>query len=316
MKKIKWFLPLMIIFLLCGCNYHELNDIYLVSALSLDYDNEYHISLLVASDDEENSTRIIEGHGKTLEETFFHLNTNYNKPLYLGHLNLVLIDENAAKKGIKSLFKIINEDNETKKNFYLILAQNTTAREVLTYLSSEKVEAKEIEGFSKYLTLENIHNQITYNTYIKQMKENNISTMTSYTIKDDKLETSNLGIFQNYHLKSWAKETNETMVLNGMTKEYILSLHNQSVIIKNIHVKKKLSNDSVTFYIRGKIDSSIKDTKEVTQEFKKNIEKAIEESKRLNLDYLRLKPFLYDRNKKTNQPVKKLNVHINVQIDR
>lgn len=315
MKRIKWILPLLITFLVCGCNYHELNDIYLVSALSVDFDQEYHISLLIASDDEENSTRTIEGHGKTLEEAFFQLSTNYNKPLYLGHLNLVLIDEHAAKKGIESLFQIINEDNETKKNFYLILAENTKAKDVLTYLSSEKVEAKEIEGLSKYLTLESIHNQITYNTYIKQMKENSISTMTSYTIQNEKLQTSNLGIFKNHHLKSWTKETNATMVLNEMTKEFILSLHSQSVIIKNLRVKKKLSNDFITFDVNGKVDSSIKDTREVEQEFKKEIEKAVQESQKLNLDYLRLKPFLYDHNKKTTQSLKDLKVHINVHID-
>ena len=76
MKRIKWILPLLITFLVCGCNYHELNDIYLVSALSVDFDQEYHISLLIASDDEENSTRTIEGHGKTLEEALKLKNTD------------------------------------------------------------------------------------------------------------------------------------------------------------------------------------------------------------------------------------------------
>lgn len=314
MKKIKWFIPLISILLLCGCNYHELNDIYLVSALSVDYNEEYHVSLLVASDDEENSTRTIEGNGKTLEETFFNITTNYNKPLYLGHLNLVLINEDAAKKGIKSLLKIINEDNETKKNFYLILARDTPAKEVLHYLSSEKLEAKEIEGFSKYLSLENIHNQITYNTYIKQMKENNISTMTSYTIKDERLQTSDLGIFKNQHLHSWTKESNTTMVLNHMSKEFILNLNDKSIVIKNIRVKKKLSRDKITFKVEGKIDSNTKNIQEVKQALKKQLEKTIEESKNSNLDYLRLKPLLYDYNKNTKKNLKDIDVKVEVGL--
>ena len=139
MKKISLLLLLVPIFLVGGCNYHELNDIYLVSALSVDYDSEYKVSLLTVSDNEESPTRFIEGYGKSLEKTFYHINNNYNKPLYLGHLNLIIISEEASKKGIKPLLDIINEDNETKKNFYLVLAKNTKAIDVLQTLSKEKL---------------------------------------------------------------------------------------------------------------------------------------------------------------------------------
>lgn len=314
MKKIKWILPLLLIFLVCGCNYHELNEIYLVSALSVDYDKEYRVSLLVVSDDDENSTRTIEGRGKTLEEVFYNITSNYNKPLYLGHLNLVLIDEKSAKNGIEPLIKIINEDNETKKNFYLILARNTKASEVLNYLSSEKLDTKETEGISKHLSLENIHNQITYNTYTKQNKENNINLLTSYTIKDKELETSNLGVLKNHKLKTWIEETNETLILNTMMKEFPLSIENKTVIIKNISVKKQLSNDKVTFVVKGKVDTSVKNLHLIETKFQEKLEKALIEAEKLNIDYLRLKPFLYDYKKNTNLPLTEINPNIKVSI--
>lgn len=53
MKKISLLLLLVPILLVGGCNYHELNDIYLVSALSVDYDSEYKVSLLTVSDNED-----------------------------------------------------------------------------------------------------------------------------------------------------------------------------------------------------------------------------------------------------------------------
>lgn len=315
MKKIKWLLPLLLLFLLCGCNYHELNEIYLVSALSIDYDKEYHVSLLTISDDEESKTRTIKGQGKSIEEVFYNISSNYRKPLYLGHLNMVLIDENTAKKGIESLIKIINEDNETKKNFYLILASNTKASEVLNYLSSEKVETKETEGISKYLSLENIHNQITYNTYIKQLKENNITTLTSYTIKNEQLETSKIGVLKNHKLKSWLEETDGTLVLNNMKKEIYVTVKNKTTIIKNLRVKKKLSNNNITFDVYGKVDNSIKNRLEVKKELEEKLQKSIIEQQKLNLDYLRLKPFLHDYKKNTNHSLKEINYKINIHIE-
>ena len=70
MKKISLLLLLVPILLVGGCNYHELNDIYLVSALSVDYDSEYKVSLLTVSDNEESPTRFIEGYGKNLRHIY------------------------------------------------------------------------------------------------------------------------------------------------------------------------------------------------------------------------------------------------------
>lgn len=316
MKKIKWLLPLFLSgIILCGCNYHELNEIYLVSALSVDYDKEYQLSLLTISDDQDSTTRAIESHGKTIEEAFYHIRTNYNKPLYLGHLNLIIMNENMAKKGIDPLLKIINEDNETKKNFYLILAKDTTAKDVLTYLSSEKLQAKETEGISKYLSLENIHNQVTYNTYTKQMKENNISLLTSYNINEENLITSSLGVLKNGKLKGWIEETDGTLLLNNMLKELVLTVHNHSVVIKNIYVKKKLSGDKITFVLKGKCDSTVSNHREIEQALKKKIIKTIQEATTKNLDYLRLKPFLYNYKKEIHQPLQEIQPDIDIQLD-
>lgn len=314
MKKIKLLIPSLIVLILCGCNYHELNEIYLVSALSIDYDNNYKVSLLTISDEEDKSTRLIEGNGKTITETFYNISTDYNKPLYLGHLNLVIIGEEAGKRGIKELLTIINEDNETKKNFYLILSKDTLAKDVLTYLSSENLETKEVAGISKYLNLESIHNPTTYNTYTKQTKENGVTVLTSYTIKDKKLETDKIGVLENNKLKTWVNYTDEALILNNMIKEFALTMNDKTVLIKNIHVKKKLSNHNITYSVTGTINNKSVDLNDIEKEFQKRLEQATSEANIKNIDYLRFKPFLYDYKKDTDIPLKDIKTNIQIEL--
>ena len=174
MKKIIF--ALITLLLISGCNYNELNDIYIVSALAIVYTDEYTLSLLTISDNVENPTRVITGKGKSIEETFYNISQNYNKPLYLGHLNLIIISEETGSKGIEQLLKIINEDNETKKNFYIVLSERTKAIDILNSLSSTKFETKNSNLnniINKYLSLENINNQITYNDYITKNNTSN-----------------------------------------------------------------------------------------------------------------------------------------------
>ena len=318
MKKISLLLLLVPILLVGGCNYHELNDIYLVSALSVDYDSEYKVSLLTVSDNEESPTRFIEGHGKSLEKTFYHINNNYNKPLYLGHLNLIIISEEASKKGIKPLLDIINEDNETKKNFYLVLAKNTKAIDVLQTLSKEKLETKETEGVHRYLSLENIHNQVTYNTYTKEMKENHVSLITSYELKEEQLQTSSLGVFQNHKFKTWLKDTDGTLLLNGMLNEYVLNVEKEEVLLKNIKVKrehKKSEPKQIEFHVTATIKESSVSEEKIKQALHDLLMEATYESiYQTHLDYFHFKPWFYKHNRIKIKNLNEVEPKINITI--
>lgn len=299
MKKIIF--ALITLLLISGCNYNELNDIYLVSALAIDYTDEYTLSLLTISDNEDNPTRVITGKGKSIKETFYNISQNYNKPLYLGHLNLIIISEETGSKGIEELLKIINEDNETKKNFYIVLAELTKAIDILNSLSSTKFETKNSNLnniINKYLSLENINNQITYNDYITKNNTSNSLFLTSYKLVADNLENGKIGIIENNKFNSWSNNTDGLLILNNMINEYILKVDNDYITLKNIKTTKKIDKeDSNIIYFNIDINNSY--DKMVEQELQKMLLNTVYESiKDKKIDYLQLKDFIYKHTKK------------------
>ena len=299
MKKIIF--ALIALLLISGCNYNELNDIYLVSALAIDYTDEYNLSLLTISDNEENPTRVITGKGKSIKETFYNISQNYNKPLYLGHLNLIIISEETGSKGIEELLKIINEDNETKKNFYIVLAESTKAIDILNSLSSTKFETKNSNLnniINKYLSLENINNQITYNDYITKNNTSNSLFLTSYKLVDDNLENGKIGIIENNKFNSWSNNTDGLLILNNMINEYILKVDDDYITLKDIKTIKKIDKeDSNIIYFNIDVNNSY--DKKIEQELQKMLLETVNESIRdKKIDYLQLKDFIYKHTKK------------------
>ena len=299
MKKIIF--ALIALLLISGCNYNELNDIYLVSALAIDYTDEYTLSLLTISDNEENPTRVITGKGKSIKETFYNISQNYNKPLYLGHLNLIIISEETGSKGINELLKIINEDNETKKNFYIVLAESTKAIDILNSLSSTKFETKNSNLnniINKYLSLENINNQITYNDYITKNNTSNSLFLTSYKLVDDNLENGKIGIIENNKFNSWSNNTDGLLILNNMINEYILKVDDDYITLKDIKTTKKIDKeDSNIIYFNIDVNNSY--DKKAKQELQRMLLDTVNESiKDKKIDYLQLKDFIYKHTKK------------------
>ena len=299
MKKIIF--ALIALLLISGCNYNELNDIYLVSALAIDYTDEYTLSLLTISDNEDNPTRVITGKGKSIKETFYNISQNYNKPLYLGHLNLIIISEETGSKGIEELLKIINEDNETKKNFYIVLAELTKAIDILNSLSSTKFETKNSNLnniINKYLSLENINNQITYNDYITKNNTSNSLFLTSYKLVDDNLENGKIGIIENNKFNSWSNNTDGLLILNNMINEYILKVDDDYITLKDIKTIKKIDKeDSNIIYFNIDVNNSY--DKKVEQKLQKMLLDTVNESIRdKKIDYLQLKDFIYKHTKK------------------
>ena len=89
MKKI---IIILFIILFCGCaDYKELNDIAIVSGISIDREkDEYSVGILIAnSTDGENV--LYKTNGKTISDAIKKLESITPKQLYLGHLGVVIL---------------------------------------------------------------------------------------------------------------------------------------------------------------------------------------------------------------------------------
>lgn len=145
MKKIKIFLFLFMTLLLTGCgNYRELNDLAITTGIAFDIkDDQYIVSYMVANsnkaetDSKSSETKITvyEGIGNTISSAYMDLNSKNPKIPYISHLEVVIISEDLAKKGMLEALDFLMRNPESRKEFYIVLSKNVEAGTLLKTLA-------------------------------------------------------------------------------------------------------------------------------------------------------------------------------------
>ena len=160
MKKIKIFLFLVAALLLTGCgNYRELNDLAITTGIAFDIkDDQYIVSYMIAnsnkaetdSKDSETKITVYEGKGNTISSAYMDLNSKNPNIPYIGHLEVVIISEDLAKKGILEALDFLIRNPESRKEFYIVLSKNVEAGTLLKTLAPlESFPSQNIAGIIK-----------------------------------------------------------------------------------------------------------------------------------------------------------------------
>jgi len=159
MKK-KLIILLIIPFFMSGCwNYSELNTLAIVTGFSIDYeDDKYKVSMLIAnskknqssSKEGESQTTVYSGSGETISDAIKQIDRKSPKNVYIGHLGVVVISEEVAKKGVLEFADILLRSAESRKKFYFLQAKDAKAEEVLSLvIPLESFPAQGISTLSK-----------------------------------------------------------------------------------------------------------------------------------------------------------------------
>ncbi len=138
MKKVFVFFLLLF---LTGCwNYKELNEYAIVTGMAVDYkDNGYEVSFLIAngnkSEESEAKTSLLTGEGDTIYNAIKNISLVSPKELYISHLSVVIFSEEIARRGLLNVLDFLLRDPQSHQNFYLLLAKDTKASDILSILS-------------------------------------------------------------------------------------------------------------------------------------------------------------------------------------
>jgi len=162
--KIKIIIITIICFILTGCyDYNELNELAIANGISIDLkDDKYLVSILISNSHKNNSsneenqatTSLFQGEGKTLDEAITNLELTLPKKLYLGHINIIIISEEYAKTGIYNLFDYFTRNPELLKKMYLAVSKDIEAYKTLATISP-------LEMFSSKNIISNIETNNT-----------------------------------------------------------------------------------------------------------------------------------------------------------
>ena len=321
MKKI--IISIMVIFMVSGCwNYKELNDYAIATGMAIDYvDDKYKVSFLISngkkmeseSSNSQYQSVLYSGEGSTIYEAIKNIGLISPKQLYIGHLTSIVVSEEVAKGGLYDSLEFLLEDSQSRQNFYVVLAKDSMAKDVLsitTPIVDNSPESISNNVYSSYKLQGSVISK-TYNDVIYDLINDGIDTaISSYVIVGNKeegktldnlesvepksyIKLDELGIFKGDKLVAWAdkdKGTGINVINNDVTEVYVnIDCDNGHIVINTTDLKTKrdVSKDFIKINTTGSALIS-----EVTCNIDLNDNKNIDDIEKKA--EAKLKYFMYD----------------------
>lgn len=287
MKKL--LLILITLTFLTGCyNYRELNDLAIVTAISISKEKDnYNIAVQIVNPKKDQDTSssnepdfiVYKSKGETLQAAFESLVKESPKRMYKTQMQILIIDEKMAKNNIKEVFKYLARDPEIRNEFNVLIGKSDNILETLTpldNLSSQNI-LDSLKASSKYLGNTNL---LTFNELLSDYQNEKtemaipVIKLTSQKNKDDKntekilekttttpaIVLDNISIFKDNKLIGYlsTKETvsynfiNNNITLTNIKKDYP---NNKYIAYKILKSKSKLEvtpkKHTITLTIKG-----------------------------------------------------------------
>lgn len=314
MKKLYLIIILFLCCFITGCwNYKELNQLAIVTGMSIDIDedNKYSVSFMVANskkkESESNSgteSIVYKGTGKTVTEAVAEIERILPKELYLGHLEVIIFSDKLAKKGLDNVLDYIIRKPESPNKFFTLLSKDTKAEDILKTLSPLQTFPSENISYSLTTTSESnsISNDSNYMSFITdilvpgkepimssielvgEVKEGDNLKDLENTKPKSYTKISELGIFKNFKLKEFADKT-ESMginIINNKANKFILNMKcKDSYLVTSIdsiksNIKIDDNNIEITAKGNGYISEVNCDIDLLDNKIISNIEKDVE----------------------------------------
>ena len=330
--KNKIFIILILCFCLCGCgNYSELNDLAIITGVGIDIkDDKYNLSYLIAnsqmsqtsSKEGEAQTTVYTGSGKNLSDAARKIKAKSSRRLYYGHINIIIVSEQVGKKGFLNIADYILRNPETRKQFYILQAKDSSAEDVLKIVSP--LESFPSQGISSLIEANKsdqaFSNDVNYSAFVSRLLDTGYdATMPSITIKGNEDKGSSLKNLESTSPKTYlkldntaiyrkdkfvgyanAKESESINIMNGSATDIIYNFqHNKnevtfssSDIKSKIEVKspKKISInvDGIGFISEINSDDDLEKIKTI-KELQKDINKSLKKDLTKTLEALQSK---------------------------
>lgn len=142
--------------LVTGCwNRRELNELAIAVAMGIDWNKDgYTVSIQIINAQEVASkdgtgyatpVAVLKSEGQTIFEAIRKATTKLSRKVYLSHMRMVIFGEELAKRGIGDALDFISRDHEMRTDFYMAVARQARAEDVISVLTSlEKVPANKL----------------------------------------------------------------------------------------------------------------------------------------------------------------------------
>ncbi|MED1784428.1 Ger(x)C family spore germination protein [Brevibacillus fortis] len=156
-RKGVFLLALAFLVLLTGCwNRRELNDLAIVMGMGIDkIDKEYVISAQIVNPGgvalkesggmSQSPVATYSIRAASIFEGIRKMTTGTPRRLYFSHIQVLILGEQIAREGTKEVLDLLFRDHEVRPDFYVILAKDATALQILSMIDPlEKIPATKL----------------------------------------------------------------------------------------------------------------------------------------------------------------------------
>lgn len=314
--KIKLLIMVVLIFLTTGCaSYTELNNLSIVNTLGIDYkDGKYYLTMNVIEGNLDDSTiekelTTYKSSNSSLNEAFNDIYINSNKRLYLSHIDLLILTEDAINNNFKQILNNFLENNEYRNNFNVILIKDISLEEFMNL----KIEAEEINQLLKTNEQETAMTKVKdLETIMKELLIDGNTYLPTISHKDNDIVLKGYTLLKNY--KVFEELTlDESIILNLLSNKVHKSYLNGSNIFDNQTILTTKKNK-----INFKFLITISSNNKFENKTKQDIEKFLIKYQEKDYDILKLVEEVrkndYSYYKKTNTLLSKLSFDITFEI--
>ena len=323
MKTIKKIIILfLMILILYGCDYTEINDLIIVSGMLIDYkDNMYEVTTEIIDNDDKSKTINYTNTCNNIDECIFKISKYSNKNIFISQLKVLLLTENTIKNN-NNYYDYFLRDTKSKMNFNVYYVSDKDKEDILN-IYKDNNSSLYLKDLTKY------NNKLLSNSYDLKFldlieKELNYGIDIVYPVvsikenNDEKIISLDGLISFNENKDKVLLDDTQSMIynmLNNSLEKTIINLKcdndNYSLILDNINTKYKWNNNKIeiNINIKSNLDSynckynldeqkTTSKLSSISNEYiKDNINDLLDIQKKNNIDFLGLNNFIYKHDK-------------------
>lgn len=300
-----------------GCySYTELSELSIVNTLGIDYvDGKYKLIINVVDgemDDgalEEQYTTY-SSQENSLDEAFHNIYLKSNKRLYLSHIDLLVLTDDAINNKFSEIINNFLDNNEYRNNFNVVLLKNSNLEDFM----NEQINADYINNL---LTINEKETGMTKSKDFETIMEELLIDSNTYLpsiLYDDELSLNGFTLIKNYKVYDTLSLKDSillNMLNNNIHKTY---LNGTNIYDNETIITTKKNQVSFRFIVSLMNDDNFKDVTE------KDLLDFLKRYKEANYDILKLKERIRKRDysyyQKTDNLLSKLTFKITIDTNK
>lgn len=268
----KFILLLSLIILFTGCSsYTELNELSIVDTLGIDYINDNYYLTMNVLDGSLNDGEIEKNYityqttGATLEECFHKIYLQSSKRLYLSHIDLLVLTNDAIDNKLKEIINNFLRNNESRNNFDVVLLKDTSLDDFM----HKQIPAEDINNLIKTNHKETaITKEQDLESIMQELLIDSNTYLPTITIDDDMIKINGFTLIKGYRIfeelsidysiifnllhnevkKTYIKNNNildnQTMIT---TKKNTINFNFITTVVRNNELESKLKDEILVF---------------------------------------------------------------------